>query len=70
MRKKILTDEERYNNKKEYIKKYVKQTYVLQIGLKKDRDADIIEWIEKIPTGEKRDYIRQLIREDIAKKSK
>ena len=70
MRRKTLTDEQRYLNKKEYVKQYVKKTYVLQVGLKKDRDADIIEFLESVPTGTKRDYIRQLIREDMQKRSK
>lgn len=65
MRNKILTDEQRYKNKLEYIKSYVKRTYVLQVGLKKDRDQDIIDWIDTIPTGNKRDYIRELIRNDM-----
>lgn len=65
MRKKLLTDEERYKNKLEYIKSYIKKTYVLQVGLKKDRDQDIIDWLEAIPTGNKRDYIRELIRNDM-----
>ena len=71
MRKKELSEEQRYKNKKDYINNYIKtKTFVLQIGLKKDRDADIIEFLESIPTGSKRDYIRQLIREDMQGKGK
>ena len=70
MKRKKLTEEEVYNNKKEYIKRYIKEkTFVLQIGLNKDKDADIIGFLETIPNGNKRDYIRQLIRQDIERRN-
>ena len=69
MKRKVLTKEQVYQNKKDYIRRYVKEkTFVLQIGLHKEKDADIIEYLNTISIGSKRDYIRNLIRADMSKK--
>ncbi len=51
-----------------YRKKYSKTQKKVQLELNKDKDSDIIEKLETVPS--KQGYIKNLIRSDISKNSK
>lgn len=53
-------------NKLEYNNKFIKENYIqLPVKLRKTSDSDIIEKLNSVPN--KADYLRKLIRDDIAK---
>ncbi len=61
--KQYRKDNPDYQNK--YMKENIKQ---LNINLSRTKDADIIEYIESLPRGQKDPYIKSLIRKDMAAK--
>lgn len=53
-------------NKRNYITKYNKSHYYsFNVNFNKEKDADLIEYFSMVP--QKNRYIKQLIRQDIAK---
>ena len=50
-----------------YVQKYIKENVVMKkAGFNKQHDADVLEWLERIPESFA-SYVKRLIRDDMAK---
>lgn len=68
-KKKLEIDRRFRANNPRYQNDYMKANYkTLGINLQKDKDSDIIEFLKTLKRGQKDNYIKQLIRADMASK--